>query len=215
MGPWYAYKYQLELYVSAQGDIGVVEVGNSLRLRLEWWRIQKEEKSFQAPFLVDELSPNAKFVAAIASDVAAADRIPFANGFQFNCMKVGVGTTVEGNLFLVKGKASAVGSIFFKRDNKVTASFGPETITAAMDSYQFSEKGNLQEVPRYSFRKGIEKAATITHFFARNAKTKKEGQFELNVIETEFELYGNGGLGVVTVEGSAVLTLFVTRNVTI
>jgi hypothetical protein len=213
MGPWYAYKYQLELYVSAEGDIGFAEVGNAIRLRLEWWRLQKETKSFHAPMIAEELSPNAKFVTAIASDVAAADRIPFANGFRFNCMKVGVGTTIEGNLFLVKGKASAVGSIFFKRDENQVAF--ADTFMSTADSYQFSEKGKVQTVPRYSFRKGIEKAAAITHFFAKHAKTKKPGEFELNVIEAEFELYGNGGVGVVTVEGAAVLTLFVTRNVTI
>ncbi|MFL5784218.1 MAG: hypothetical protein ACJ76H_06405 [Bacteriovoracaceae bacterium] len=213
MGPWYAYKYQLELYVSAEGDIGFAEVGNAIRLRLEWWRLQKNTKAFETPYVAEELSPNAKFVAAIASDVAAADRLPFENGFRFNCMKVGVGTTVEGNLFLVKGKASAVGSLFFKRDE--VATFGPEALMTTAESYQLSEKGNLQTVPRYSFRKGIEKAAAITHFFAKHAKTKNPGQFELNVIEAEFELYGNGGIGVVTVEGAAVLTLFVTRNVTI
>lgn len=216
MGPWYVYKYQLELYVSAEGKVTLFEIGNSIRLRLEWWRLRKDgNTAFQPPMLPQELSPNAKFVTAIASDVAAVDQVNFNNGFKFNCMKIGIGTTVEGNFFFVKGKAKAVGSLFFKRDDRQIPQMNVPSLVLNVNNYTLNSQEGTSEIPRWSFRKGIEKATSISRFFANHARTKEEGQFELNVIESEFELFGSGELGLVTVEGSAVLTLFVTRNVTI
>lgn len=216
LGPWYAYKYQLELFVNVEGDILFVEVGNSIRLRLEWFRLKKSNApTVRPPFLAQELSPNAQFVSSIAADLAAMDKAPFENGFRFNCMKVGVGTAVEGDLFFVEAEAEAIGSIFFKRDEVTAPSLEIPSVMPEVTEYKMSRKEGMVKIPRFSFRKGIEKAAAISHFFARNAQTKEENGFELSVIETEFELYTNGGIGIVTVEGSAVLTLFVTRNVTI
>lgn len=216
MGPWYVYKYQLELYVSTEGKIALVEIGNSVRLRLEWYRLQKEGTSAaRPPMLASELSPNARFVASVASDVTTLDQVPFNNGFRLNCMKIGVGTTAKGNLFFVKSKARAVGSLFFKRDVQHAPEIVPQLMTEVSDYTLADKSGSMVEIPRWSFRKGLQKAASISRFFADNARTKGEGQFELSVIETEFELYGTGGLGLVTVEGAAGVTLFVTRNVTI
>ena len=216
MGPWYAYKYQLELYVSAEGNISLVAIGNSIRLRMEWWRLKKNEaQAFVPPMLQEELSANAKFVTAIASDLSVMNDTPLENGFRLNVLKVGVGTTVKGNLFFVKGKAKAVGSIFFKRDPNETQALVLPTLMNDITSYGMSEGGSVVDVPRFSFREGIKKASGIAQFFAARAQTKEEGQFELNVIEAEFELFTSGGIGIVSVEGSSLLTLFVTRNVTI
>jgi hypothetical protein len=216
MGPWYAYKYQLELYVSAEGKISPIVIGNSVRLRLEWWKLKKAEPApFVAPLLPEELSPNAKFVTSIASDLSVMDEVPFDNGFKLNVIKAGVGTTVKGNLYFVKGKARAVGSIFFKRDLTVPAAFTLPTLVDEVTTYSMVEKDVITEVPRFSFRNGMKKAAGIAKFFASRAKTREVGQFELNVIEAEFELFTSGGVGIVSVEGASLLTVFVTRNVTI
>jgi hypothetical protein len=216
MGPWYAYKYQLELYVSAEGNISLVAIGNSIRLRMEWWRLKKNEaNAFVPPMLQEELSANAKFVTAIASDLSVMNDTPLENGFKLNVLKVGVGTTIKGNLFFVKGKAKAVGSIFFKRDRNEAQALVLPTLMNDITSYGMSEGGSVVDVPRFSFREGIKKASGIAQFFAARAQTKEEGQFELNVIEAEFELFTSGGIGIVSVEGSSLLTFFVTRNITI
>jgi hypothetical protein len=216
MGPWYAYKYQLELYVSAEGDVLFFEVGNAIRLRLEWWRLKKDQAPLiQSPFAPTELSENAKFIAGIASDLEAMGNLNFENGFKLNCLKVGVGTTVKGNLLIVKSKASATGSIFFKRDDISQESFALPNLMEEVSSYGMIENNVIKQIPRMSFRSGIEKAAKIATFFAKHAKTSEESKFELRVIETELELFTNGGIGIVNVEGSAGLTLFATRNVTI
>lgn len=216
MGSWYPYKYQLELYVSGKGKISPIAIGNSVRLRLEWWRLRKDGPvPFVAPLLPEELSPNAKFVTSIASDLSVMDEVQFDNGFKLNVFKAGVGTTVKGNLFFVKGKAKAVGSIFFKRDLNTPSAFTLPMLVDEVSTYTMLEKDAVNEVPRFNFRNGIKKAAGIAKFFASRAKTKEAGQFELNVIEAEFELFTSGGVGIVSVEGASLLTLFVTRNVTI
>jgi hypothetical protein len=216
MGSWYPYKYQLELYVSVEGDIFFFEVGNSVRLRLEWWRLKKDQSQpLSVPFAPVELSENAKFIAGISSDLEAVGNMDFDNGFKMNCLKIGVGTTVTGNLFIVKGKASAIGSIFFKRDEIQHEPVNFPSLIEEVSSYEMKdEKGSVQ-IPRMNFRAGIQKGANIAAFFARNAQENTKSPFELNVIEAEFNLFTNGGIGIVNVEGIAVLTLFVTRNVTI
>ncbi len=216
MGPWYPYKYQLELYVSVEGDIFFFEVGNSVRLRLEWWRLKKDQaQSLAPPYAPVELSENAKFIAGISSDLEALGNMNFENGFKMNCLKIGVGTKVTGNLFIVKGKASAVGSIFFKRDDLEFQAVHFPSLLEEVSTYEMKdEKGSVQ-IPRMNFRAGIQKGAKIAAFFAKNAHENTNSPFELNVIETEFNLFTNGGIGIVNVEGSAVLTLFITRNVTI
>ena len=216
MGPWYAYKYQLELYVSAEGDIFFFEVGNSLRLRLEWWKLKKQIPGPQVvPMAPIEFSDNAKFLTGIASDLEGIGNISFENGFRLNCLKIGVGTTIKGNLVLVKGKASAIGSIFFKRDDIVPQPLDLPLFLNELSSYTLQEGNTLSQIPRMNFRSGIEKGAKMASFFASKAKKKTNSPFELNVIETELNLFSSGGIGMVSVENSAVLTLFVTRNVSI
>ena len=216
MGAWYPYKYQLELYISAEGKIVPVAVGSSIRLRLEWWRLQKKDPSpFVAPLLTPELSANAKFVMGLASDLSVVDEVSFDNGFRLNAMKAGVGTTVKGNLFFLKGKAKAVGSIFFKRDPRKVPEFLLPSLMDEVTTYTMIEDSVAAEVPRFGFRSGMKKAAKIAQFFSSRAKTKEEGRFELNVIEAEFELFSSGNIGIVSVEGQSLLTLFVTRNVNI
>jgi len=122
---------------------------------------------------------------------------------------------VSGNLFIVKGKASAIGSIFFKRDDVQYEPIQFPGLLQEVSTYEMKDEKNSVQIPRMNFRAGIQKGAKIAPFFARNAHEKTNSPFELNVIETEFNLFTNGGIGIVNVEGSAVLTLFITRNVTI
>ena len=216
MSSWYPYKYQLELFVSAKGDIYFFEVGNSVRLRLEWWRIKKtNSQAVTTPYSPVELSENAKFVTGIASDLEVIADTNFENDFRLNCLKVGVGTTIEGNLFIVKGKATAIGSIFFKRDEIRPESLLFPTLLNEVTSYSMKDGANSVRIPRMSFRAGIRKGASIAGFFARHAKSNPKTPYELNVIETELNVFTGGGIGIVNVEGSAVLTLFITRNVSI
>lgn len=211
MGPWYAYKYQLEIGISAEGHITpFLEIGNSLRLRMEWWKIAEEKKPLMLRTPQNELSDNAKFIAAIAQDLSFIDQNYFENGFKLNCMKVGVGTSVKGNLLIAKSKAHAKGSIFFLRNEIGVLN---QTIsTVALSQYGL---GN-EKISRNQFRQAIHKGSKIISFFADRAPmTDFKSNFELNVIEAEFELFTSGGIGLVTVEGNSGLTLFATRNVII
>lgn len=211
MGPWYAYKYQLEIGVSAEGHITpFLEIGNSLRLRMEWWKIAEANRPLVLRTPQNQLSNNAKFVAAIAQDLSFIDQNYFENGFKLNCMKIGVGTTVKGNLLIAKSKAQAKGSIFFLRNE--IGILNQVIPAVAVSEYQI---GN-ENISRNQFRHAIHKGAKIISFFADRAPmTDFKNNFELNVIEAEFELFTGGGIGLVTVEGNSGLTLFATRNVII
>jgi hypothetical protein len=216
MGSWYAYKYQLELGVSAEGHVTpFLEIGQSLRLRMEWWKIAKENTPLMLSLPQEQLSENTKFVAAVAQDLSFIGQDYFDNGFVLNCIKIGVGTTVKGNLVIAKSKALAKGSIFFLRNEKNVVN--QNLFPSSLAKYDLQDnKMETHEISRGQFRKAIHKGADIINFFARNAPYSNENKkFELNVIEAEFEFFTGGGIGLVTVEGSAGITIFATRNVII
>jgi hypothetical protein len=215
-GPWYVYKYQLEFYVSVEGKITLVDLGSSVRLRMEWWRLQKTNSDGpKSPYRSLELSPNATLISNLGQDLQSINQIQFENDFKLNCMKIGIGTTVEGNLFLVKGKSRVVGALFFKRDEVKPEQILNPKFDSNERSYSLAEKGKIFEINRGQFKQALIKSANILKFFSSKAKVKPNSLFDLNVIEGEFELFSSGGVGLVTLEGSVGLTLFVTRNVII
>jgi hypothetical protein len=216
LGPWYVYKYQLELYISAEGKITLIDLGASVRLRMEWWRLQKtNSEKILSPYRPISLSPNAAFISHLAEDLQVLNQVQIDNGFKLNCMKIGIGKTVKGNLFLVKGKSKISGSLFFKRDEVKPEHFIEPKLDYNDEPYSLHENNESFELKRPAFKQTIIKSSEILKFFANKAKLKKDSLFELNVIEGEFELFTSGGVGLVTIEGSAGVTLFVTRNVII
>jgi hypothetical protein len=216
LGPWYAYKYQLELYVSAEGEISLINLGASVRLRMEWWRLQKiKSQNIVSPYRPMELSPNATFVSHLAEDLKVLNQVNLENDFKLNFMKIGIGKTVKGNLIIAKGKSKIVGSLFFRRDEVKPEHFTEPKLDFDEQPYALVENDEIVQIKRPAMKQALIKSSEILKFFTNKAKSKKDSLFELNVIEGEFELFTTGNVGLVTIGGSVGVTLFATRNVII
>jgi hypothetical protein len=115
----------------------------------------------------------------------------------------------------VSAKAKAVGAIFYKRDELASKTLSLPAFFSDMQEYSLKHGSEDHSVPRYNFIAGLRKSANISKFFASHARVRENSKFELNVIETEFEVYRTGGIGLLSVENSASISLFITRNVSI
>lgn len=203
---WYAYKYQLELYVNASGKVNpVMSAGSKFRVRLEWWRLRNQNISKPTN---TKLLQNANFITSIAQDLNNLETVKMDNGFKLSTAKVGVGLGIEGKIFVAKAKGSVLGAIFFLKDEKMnTVNKFNTVVPYLLDGQVF---------PKEKFQKGMTKAANIASVISTLAgKPKTEDKFNLSVIEIEFELFAEGGIGILTAKGISSLTLFVTRGVQI
>jgi|GEM_PF-4893050 len=81
-------------------------------------------------------------------------------------------------------------------------------------------RSGIYNASRENFRKGLKKAIKMAHFWSkiplrRQAKRIARGKkqhFELKIIELELEVFLRGTIGVATVEGIGVLTLFLVKQ---
>ncbi len=203
---WYVYKYQLELYINSKGKVSpVASVGTKFRIRLEWWRLRNQAgtKNISA-----KARNNASFISTIAKDLSLLDNVKTDNDFKINVAKIGIGVGLEGNIFIAKTKGHVIGSLFFMKDEKEMKSSN----LTLNSNYELDGKVFKRE----SFQKGIKKAADIASVFTTLAgKEKQEDKFSLRVIELEFEIFTEGGIGLLTAKGIGSFVLFATRGVTI
>ncbi len=242
MTPWWVYKFQFELSVTAEGEVApFVEVGGQVRLKVEWYRIQRKANDK----MMGEPSKNVKTLMAMASDFATLDELALGRNndkrFVLDTIKVGLGIEAEGEVVVAEVKGKVFGSVFFKREritNKSDLIDLPTTFPVAaaktdgnlnlahskgikVRSMDKSLDGSaIYMATRENFRKGLKKAVRMAKFFSRGALKRedrrlaagKEVNFNLNVIELELEVFLSGGVGVATVEGAAELELFLVRN---
>lgn len=203
---WYVYKYQLELYVSVDGKVSpIAKVGSKFRVRMEWWRLKNQNSQFIAN---KTIKANSNLIASLAQDLSLLDSAKMDNDFKLNTAKIGIGLGLEGNIFVAKAKANVIGSLFFLKDEKTTAK---EQLSTS-GQYQLDQTVFRRE----NFQKGIRKVSNIASVISTLAgKPKREDKFNLNVIEIEFEIFAEGGIGLLTAKGIGSFVVFATRGVVI
>ena len=235
--PWWVYKFQFELSIKAEGTVlPYLVVGAEARVKLEWYRIKKKNQNIDKSD--KPLSKNTAFLMAMAKDFETMDELALGkNGekrFALDTIKVGIGLAVEGEIAVAEVKGAAIGSVFFKREKiqdkmaqempKLSDTFSVlnKSSNGIMDKSRIGDgiRGTLYQASRENFRKGLRKATKMAKFWSRGALRRhdkrvaqgKEINFDLNVIEMELELALEGGVRVVTLEGIAVLELFLVKK---
>ncbi|MFI5391093.1 MAG: hypothetical protein ACHQYQ_07000 [Bacteriovoracales bacterium] len=230
--PWWVYKFQFELDITAEGEVlPFMVVGTEVRVKLEWYRIQKktQDKSDKP------ISKNAAFLMSMAKDFETMDELAVGRNndrhFALDTIKVGIGMVAEGEIGVAEVKGKVTGSVFFKREqvgDKMAQELPrlPDTFPiigkGSIDKSVIGDniRGALYNASRDRFRKGLKKAVKMAKFWSKGALKRhdrriaqgKETNFDLNVIELELEITLGGGVGVVTLEGFAELELFLVKK---
>ncbi|MGZ3774438.1 MAG: hypothetical protein ACXVCN_12005 [Bdellovibrio sp.] len=208
---WKPYKYQLELYVQASGNvIPTIEVGCVMRLRIEW--AIKEAKSFMNVSVPSKLINHANFVANEMAQ-ALSDTQNNNNLFQFYGVKVGLGLGFEGDIDIVEAKGHAIASVFLKYNSaskeKNTKKLFNESSTEAISGISTARW-------KKSLRKAISMANYITEQSSISEKQMDESRplrdFELGAIEVELTMSAGGELLLPTVNGIGFLELFYSKK---
>lgn len=201
--PWWAYKFQFELNVSAEGSVlPYLVVGTEVRVKLEWYRIRKKTQGLEKSD--KPLSKNNAFLMAMAKDFESMDELALGRNnekhYVLDTIKVGIGVGVEGEIFVAKVKGSVIGSVFFKREkisDKMSQELPrlPDTFPVldnnSKENFALAKESNTQmgtdksllgdrirgtlfEASRERFRKGLKKAVKMAKFWSRGAIKRQE-----------------------------------------
>jgi hypothetical protein len=208
---WKPYKYQLELYVRANGSvIPTIEVGGVMRVRIEW--SIREKKSF-----VSNPTAFTNHIEMLTNELSAQFQNPDApnNQYPLYGVKVGLGFGIGGDLNLVSANAHAIASVFLKYNP-------PKANLFSKSSLRFSNSQDemINGISRTQWQKGIKKASKMASYIISQstASEKKideqrpQRDFELGAIEVELELTVGGEIFLPTVEGIGFMELFFSKK---
>lgn len=217
-GPWWVYKYQMELFVEVSGKLSLgFSVGNGNRLRLEWYRYEKVNNNGDK----NNHSKFQSFLSNLSQDLDALSIDKFEPlGYSFDAFKVGIGVGAKGDLFFAKAKGSVLGALFFRRDG----TWSPRPVKPSNQTFVYSLVTNNstegESILRSELRNGLSGASDMALKMLnaaekgvfRNKNQEKMKHFELSAMEIEFELFGRGFFGPVTLEGIAVAEIFLIKK---
>ncbi len=208
---WKPYKYQLELYVTANGSvIPTIEVGGVMRVRIEW--SIREKKSF-----VSTPTALTNHIEMLTNELTAQFQNPDDpnNQYPLYGVKVGLGFGIGGDLNLVSANAHSIASVFLKYNPPKANLYSKNSL-----SFLNSEDEVINGISKAQWQKGIKKASKMASFIiSQSAASEKkidaqrpQRDFELGAIEVELELTAGGEIFLPTVEGIGFMELFFNKK---
>jgi len=214
------YKFQLELFVQAEGKVApIVEVGAITRVRLEWTLEFKAGRAVPASGVrVAGLDPLVREMDRLAALREMRGAESEREAFRLFGFKAGVGLGGEVELGVAELKGHALGSEFFRYQRDIPRQ--PQVLAPAAAPLAQVVDGGVNWVPFDRFSRGVERAFEITEAVtaraARHERLAREKgktrEFELGAVEVELELSGNGNLVLAGISKMAAVELFFTRG---
>jgi hypothetical protein len=208
---WYVDGYQLNLNVSASGQVTpVVGVGSAVNLYFDWSRTSDPTI---APAPVAPSSQLKNFVQLVSSAIPQAVKDSSdvqKSGFYLDMVQVGLGITAGGDIGVAQVQGGDIGRIIFKRDVTVIDTAGA---SAAIDADSDQQLNVIQaetasapasvvyKVSSRKFKNGLKHAIKMANYFAARAKKAENSKYKLNQIESEFDIALTGDLKLAVVNG--------------
>jgi len=210
---WKPYKYQLQLFVQAEGRVTpIVEAGAVARVRIEWNIVQKDAQGRGAGG-----GPGFK-LAGLSSLVNSLDQFTLLQKdqerlYELQALKIGVGVGGELELGLAEMKASALGSVFLRRE---ASGQQPPRVLAPTPVSRVSDPS----IPYEKLQAGLARTLRIVDAITTRAelherkkeKSQKERDFQLFAIEVELEASTENGFVLASVSKAAAMEIFFVRR---
>ncbi len=207
---WRPYKFQLQLFVQAEGHVSPIAVAGAVtRVRIEWNLVPRKGSGAQG---------GSSKLAGLSGLVRALDRLAAHNEdsqrlYQLQALKIGIGMGGELELGLAEAKGSFLGSVFLRREKKPT----PQSFVVAPESVQLS---GGSEIPYEKLQQGLGRVLRITDAITskaelhelRRAQSGRERDFELYAIEVELEASTENGFVLASVAKTAAMEIFFVRT---
>lgn len=203
---WKPYKYQLELYAKASGEVfPAIRVGGVIRIQIEWTiKSKSSQNSKNSPILasIDQMSA---YLQQLAKDANSNPN----NIYQLNQVKLGLGLSVNGDFEIVKFETSAIGIVYLKLDESVK--LPPKTQLLEWQQNELLVSGINRAQWKYGIRAAQEMASSILEEASNNEKEEDKERpyrdFELKQIEVELTLSAGGELLLPTVMDTTYMEL--------
>jgi hypothetical protein len=215
---WYVDGYQLNLSVSASGQVTpLIGVGGAVSLYFDWSRstdptaaatlTDTNAPSPDGNLLTNELK---NFVSLMSSEIPQAITESMSvqkNGFYLDMIQIGLGVTAGGSIGVAQATGGDIGRVIFKRDVTVSAPSTPISVESTQElnvmpalassaPAGFSYRINARKV-----RNSLKKAISMANYFAARAKNAETARYHLNQIEAEFDMSLGGDLKLAVVNG--------------
>lgn len=209
---WTPFKFRLQLLIGVSGDfMGVTELGGSFRVRFDY-KITKSHNAATAIPTRDlkRLEKFRKLIVNISEDIeSVAEKAEQKSGYRLGAVSFGI-TAAKNNFFgLAKTKGAATGIMFFKKTSNKSLLKNESEIPLVGNYMLIDEHTNPDNkifgalFKRSRFRKGLEKAFKIGHFFAEKSQ-KKKGKWIVNKIKVQFALSHSGIFGLSGTSGTGI-----------
>jgi len=212
-GHWYLDAMRIDLSVAASGNVTpVISVGGGVLVRIFWHGVRAKATT-PAP-VVTEVPNNhlARFIAdmALLADSLPVDKEIAKTGLGLKAIRIGVGVTAGGKIAIVGANGGLVFNIFLAHNPKYHSANGKEMAAPAAGEILVSHENNgetqITPVNMTKMRKGLIRAMKLSRPFLKKA-SKPNLKFEPFMMWNIFALNASGGVGLVTLGGTAQLQL--------
>lgn len=189
-----------------------IKAGGDLRVRFEWKpvagkiaenkklpsKIQKQMKELlvkMGPLLVDAMD-----------EEYSENKSNFHDKYKLKEFRLGVSTSIEGDLGFTKGSQGIAAYVYFKPvSHKSSSEKLDGNIEFTMDTedkiWPFKKK-KIVKLSKRKIKKGIKKAIRFGHYFGEKLKDKKDSKWGVQVLKTSYAFSLKGKTGVVTIKGA-------------
>lgn len=227
---WAVSRLRLDFAVDVSGTLSpALSAGGGIRMSFQW--CPPKARPRRPPVDDDEARRLSRFLRALAGAVESVPLDDLApTGFALTTVTFGLGISASGAFGVASASGSVTGLVSLSR--AVPSVSGGVRRAPAMDvvplvggasaealacarshaiPFRASRGDAVFEIPADRFRRGLAKAVRIASVFARRAAKAKQARWELHWLGAGFSLSVSGGVGLVTVGGSASIDLTLER----
>ncbi|MBK26516.1 MAG: hypothetical protein CME70_21125 [Halobacteriovorax sp.] len=199
-----------------------IKAGGDLRIRFEYKpvaskglsnkelpsKVQKQMRELlekMGPLLVDAME-----------EEYSENKGSFHDKYKLKEFRLGVATSVEGDLGFTKGSQGVAAYVYFKPiSHKATSEEVDGDINFVVDTedkiWPFKKK-KIVKLSKRKIKKGIKKAIRFGHYFGEKIKTNEKSEWGVQVLKTLYAFSLKGKSGVVTIKGAPSLEIAYTNT---
>jgi len=214
---WFVKMLRLDLFISAEGALTPAVVGGAeIGVRVFWTRTVKKTQPLANKMNL-ALSKN-RFADAISNILVSLDSVNIdehtkeavKQGFVLDTIRLGLGVNATGQVVVGKGTGSAMMNVMLAK--KPTPPAAKMNNLVAMDVQVEDENGQVLNISKEKFSKGLIKSFKMSEKIISKAARKQNRKFEPFLIWNIFTFTRGGSIGLVKVNGVGQVHLFFNKK---
>jgi|GEM_PF-3503832 len=191
-------KFRLDLSTSFSSPLfGFTKLSGDTRMRLEWKITANSQKNTTE----EDQEVVRKIMVDLTKALESADT---PKDYKLKEISIGLGLSQKNLLSFSKVKGEIVGELYFKKNSKKLSHQGLD-LEGDYQWNRLNDQKFLNIFKRRKFRKGIEKAFSMTNWFASKFD-KRTSSWEISKFKTAFSISYSGFLGLSNTSSKSLVT---------